>query len=137
MSGNGRLKWLITCLYTLLSCVYHTKNDRYTHFHYICIMKYIFTFLFFYVTIVHFIVRGIGVYLADVKGDMALSYFRVNKNELGYFGWEMKGVIAIYLLPYIAFIADLGNFPNTFCYFLCIIIAFLRSVEHIHPKFLD
>lgn len=100
-------------------------------------MRYILLILFFYVTIIHFMVRGIMVFFADLRGDLPLRYFRMNKTEQGYYGWELPQVLTTYSIPYIVLLLNFGSSPVFVCCVLCAIIALLRSLEHIYPKFLD
>lgn len=92
------------------------------------IMKYILAVIFFYVTIIHFVCRAI-------KWEFSREYLHGQSTEADYYRWENKWFLLGYLFPYASFFLG-GAFPIFVCCGLFIAIAFLRSIEHIHPRFL-
>ena len=92
-------------------------------------MKYILPIILFYVTAIHFCVRAYFI-------ERARHFVYGKATEVNYYKWEVRGVVGIYFLPYLTlFWNDL--FITGVMFFISVLIALLRSREHISPKFLD
>jgi hypothetical protein len=93
-------------------------------------MKYFLSVLFFYATIIHFLVRGILVELSSA-GEKYQS-----KNEFDYYLWEQPTIFFVYTLPYFSLLwVGLVDLP--FLGGLAIFVSILRSIEHVNNKIIE
>lgn len=95
-------------------------------------MKYFLSVLFFYVTIIHFLVRGILVELSSA-GE---KYH--DKNEFDYYLWEQPTIFFVYILPYFSLLwVGLVDLPFLILGGLVIFVSILRSIEHVNNKIIE
>jgi hypothetical protein len=95
-------------------------------------MRHFLSVLFFYVTIIHFLVRGVLVELSSA-GE---KYH--DKNELDYYLWEQPTIFFVYTLPYFSLLwVGLVDLPFLVLGGLAIFVSILRSIEHVNNKIIE
>ncbi|HEY8362845.1 MAG TPA: hypothetical protein VIK77_08175 [Tissierellaceae bacterium] len=93
--------------------------------------------IFWYVILIHYVIRNIIKYIYAEQSNTTGVITCDVLDETRYLKWEANVLKGVYILPYIASVFYFTEYESiAFKFFLglAIVVAILRSIEHINPR---